>query len=142
MTGWRAEFSVTGLGRPGSIPDIQVPAIPAPHQRDLAQRGSDHLLKQAESLIGVLSHEDLAEIHTVTNLLELIVDGYAHVLALDVDRRRLERDIARLAGSGDPHAAVELRELSATLADVTGASEQLRKLLGEVRARDERHGRH
>ncbi len=82
------------------------------------------------------------EAHTVTDLLELIVDGYAHVLALDVDRRRLERDIARLAGSGDPQAAAELRQLSDTLGDVTSASERLRKLLGEVRARDERTGRH
>lgn len=119
-----------------------MPAIPAPHQKGLAQRGSNYLLKQAGLLIGVLSQGDVAGTHAGTNLLELIVDGYAHVLALDVDRRRLERDIARLAGSGDPHAAVELRELSATLADVTGASERLRKLLGEVRPREERHGRH
>ncbi len=116
--------------------------MPAPHQKDHAQRGSDHLLRQAELLIDVLSEEGAAEARTVTDLLELIVDGYAHVLALDVDRRRLERDIARLAGSGDPRAAAELRQLSDTLGDVTSASERLRKLLGEVRARDERGGQH
>jgi hypothetical protein len=82
----------------------------------------------------------LAGTRSRTDLLELIVDGYAHVLALDVDRRRLERDIARLAGSGDPHAAAELGELSAHLQDLTSTSEQLRELLGEVRARDERGG--
>jgi hypothetical protein len=119
-----------------------VQAIPAPHQKELAHRGSDHLLKQAESLIGVLSEKDVVEAHTVTNLLELIVDGYAHVLALDVDRRRLDRDIARLVGSSDPQAGVELRELSVQLRDLTCASERLRELLGEVRARDERGGRH
>jgi hypothetical protein len=142
LTRWGCEISVTGLGRFGSIPDIQVSAIPAPNQKGLAKRGSDHLLKQAESLIGVLSEEDVVEARTVTNLLELIVDGYAHVLALDVDRRRLDRDIARLVGSGDPQAAAELRRLSAQRRDLTSASEQLRELLGEVRARDERHGRH
>jgi hypothetical protein len=84
----------------------------------------------------------LVDARSATNLLELVVDGYAHVLALDVDRRRLEREIARLAGSGDPQAAAELRSLSALLVDVTSTSERLRKLLGEVRARDERHGRH
>jgi hypothetical protein len=79
---------------------------------------------------------------TAADLLELVVDGYAHVLALDVDRRTLERDIARLAGSGDPLVVTELRELSALLRDVTSTSERLRRLLGEVRARDERRGRH
>lgn len=63
--------------------------------------------------------------------LELIVDGYAHVLALDVDRMRLEREIGRLAQSG------ELRELSALLRDVTTTSEQLRRLLDAARVRVE-----
>jgi hypothetical protein len=105
-------------------------------------RGSAHLREHAQLLIGVLHEEDVTGMRSRTDLLELIVDGYAHVLALDVDRRRLERDIACLAGSGDPEAAAELGELSAQLHDLTSASEQLRKLLGEVRARDERHGRH
>jgi hypothetical protein len=65
--------------------------------------------------------------------LELIVDGYAHVLTLDVDRMRLEREIARLAQSGDPRVAGELRELSALLRGVTSTSEELRRLLDAVR---------
>jgi hypothetical protein len=119
-----------------------VPAIRASHHHGLAQRGPDHLRRQAESLIGILSEEDRLRTWTTTDLLEMVVDGYAHVLALDVDRRQLRRDIARLAGSGDPLAAEELRELSALLLEVTSTSERLRELLGEVRARDQRGGRH
>ena len=69
--------------------------------------------------------------------LELIVDGYAHLLALDTDRLRLEREIARLAESGDPAVAAELRELSVLLRSVTHTTEELRKVLGAVRARAE-----
>lgn len=72
-----------------------------------------------------------------TDLLELIVDGYAHVLALDVDRRRLEREIAALAQSGDPLTAADLGELSALLREMTSTSEELRGLLDEARAREE-----
>jgi len=71
--------------------------------------------------------------------LEQIVDGYAHVLALDVDGLRLGREIARLAESGDPRAAGELQELSALLRLVTGTSAELRGLLDAVRARVECH---
>lgn len=70
-------------------------------------------------------------------ILELVVDGYAHVLTLDVDRVRLEREIARLAETGDPAAAAELRELSVTLRCMTRTSEQLRDVLSSVRARAE-----
>lgn len=69
--------------------------------------------------------------------LELIVDGYAHVLALDVERLRLEREIAQLAESGDPHVAGKLRELSAQLREVTVTSEHLRRLLDAARVRVE-----
>ena len=70
--------------------------------------------------------------------LELIVDGYAHVLALDVDRVRLEREIAYLAQSGDPEVAGELRELSGLLRGVASTSERLRRLLDAARVRVER----
>ena len=72
--------------------------------------------------------------------LELLVDGYAHVLALDVDRMRLKREITRLAESGDPRVAGELRELSALLHDVTETSAELRGRLDAVRVRVERWG--
>jgi hypothetical protein len=119
-----------------------MPTIPVHHHQLAAERGPGHLREHAKLLVGILGEEDLEGTRSRADLLELIVDGYAHVLALDVDRRRLERDIARLAGSGDPQAAAQLGELSAQLQDLTSASEQLRNLLGEVRARDERHGRH
>jgi hypothetical protein len=70
----------------------------------------------------------------------LIVDGYAHVLALDVDCMRLEREIAQLAQSGNPNVAGELRELSASLQGVSSTSERLRRLLDAARARVERQG--
>ncbi len=69
--------------------------------------------------------------------LDLVVDGYAYVLALDVDRVRLEREIARLAESGDPGAATKLRELSVMLRWMTRTCNQLRELLSRVRARAE-----
>jgi hypothetical protein len=126
----------------GPTQGIRLPAIPLHNQQGVAQRGSDHLREHAELLIGVLREEGVAGLRRRTDLLELVVDGYAHVLALDVDRRRLERDISRLAGSGDPQTAAELGELSAELQELASASEQLRKLLGDVRARDERPRRH
>lgn len=119
-----------------------MPAIPAPHQPCVARSGPNPLLAQAQSLIRVLPEEDPPAERTKTELLELIVDGYAHVLALDVAGRKLERDIARLAGSGDPEAAAELRKLSARLRELTSTSEQLRNLLGEARLRHESRGRH
>ncbi len=112
----------------------------ATHPR-FAQSGPDHLRAQAESLIKILSEGDVTATRANTaDLLELIVDGYAHVLALDVDRRRLEREINCLAQSGDPQVVVELRELSALLQSLTSTSEELRRLLDAVRARAERCG--
>lgn len=130
----------------GSDPGEFVPAIPATHQglaqsgpEGLAQSGPDHLRTQAELLIKTLSDDAAAVADAKTSLLELIVDGYAHVLALDVDRRRIEREINHLAQSGDPQAAVELRALSELLESVASTSEELRRRLDETRAEVERH---
>jgi len=71
---------------------------------------------------------------------EAIVDGYAHVLALGVDRLRLEREIARLAESGDPRVAGELRELSVLLRRVRCTSDQLRDRLSAARTQAELAG--
>ncbi|HTA15661.1 MAG TPA: hypothetical protein VK781_12470 [Solirubrobacteraceae bacterium] len=114
-------------------------ALPVSHQ-SLPRRGPDHLRLQAESLIGVLSEEDVLLTRGREGSLELLVDGYAHVLALDVDRMRLKREITRLAESGDPRVAGELRELSALLHDVTETSAELRGRLDAVRVRVERWG--
>ncbi len=72
-----------------------------------------------------------------TRTLELIVDGYAHVLVLDVDRRSLERDVRRLAEMGDPTAAQMLRELSLLLRAIKRATQELRDALSAARARAE-----
>lgn len=118
-------------------------ATPAPHHSspqhgpDCLRLGPDYLRKQAESLISALSDEDAVARRATTSSLELIVDGYAHVLALDVHRRRVEREIARLAESGDPRLAGQLRELSMVLRCVTRTSERLRDLLSAARARVE-----
>ena len=72
--------------------------------------------------------------------LELIVDGYAHVLALDIDCMRMEREIARLAESGDPAVAGELRELSVVIRCLRRTSARLRDLLRTVRERIELGG--
>jgi hypothetical protein len=117
----------------------RLPATPAPHQR-FAQRGPDHLRTRAELLIRTLSEEDSLATRSQASALEFIVDGYAHVLALDVDCMRLEREIAQLALSGDPSLAGELRELSALLAGVSSTSEQLRQLLDAARLRVEARG--
>lgn len=118
---------------------FQLTALPISHQ-SFAQGGPDHLRTQAESLIRTLSTEDVVATRELASTLELIVDGYAHVLALDVDCMRLEREIGRLAQSGDPHVSGELRELSALLHGVTSTSEELRRLLDAARARVERRG--
>jgi hypothetical protein len=67
--------------------------------------------------------------------LELIMDGYAHVLVLDTDRLRLERQIARLAESRDPAAEAELRDLTILVRSVTRTTEELRDVLGAIHAR-------
>jgi hypothetical protein len=91
-------------------------------------------------LIEAFSKRDPLATSERARSLELIVDGYAHVMALDTDRMRLEREIKRLAESGDPHVIEELRELTALLADVTSTSKELRGLLDEARERLERQG--
>lgn len=111
-----------------------LPAPPANHE-GLAQRGPDYLRAQAATLIKILREEDVVETRSKDSSLEFIVDGYAHVLALDVDRMRLEREIARLAQAGDPRAAGELRELSALLGSVSSTSAELRRLLDAARIR-------
>ena len=115
-----------------------MPATPAPHHTPV-HHGPDYLRRQAESLIRTLSDEE-ALTDAAKSSLELIVDGYAHVLALDVDRMRMEREIARLAESGDPAVAGELRELSVVVRCLSRTSAQLRDLLSTVRARIELRG--
>jgi len=95
----------------------------------------DNLCRQAESLIRSLSEPAPATQHAAAGSADAIVDGYAHVLTLDIDRMRLEREIAHLAESGDPRVADELRELSILLRHVKQTSDRLRDQLSSVRAR-------
>jgi hypothetical protein len=111
-----------------------VSATPAPNHHPI-EHDPAYLRSQAERLIDALSDED-ATVPDETRL-ELVVDGYAHVLALDVDRVRVQREIARLAESGDPAAASQLRELSVMLRCLTRTCTQLRELLSSARARAE-----
>ncbi len=111
-----------------------MPATTTPNQNSI-QPGAERLCTQAEALVASLS--STAASSTRSTSLDLVVDGYAHVLALDVDRRRLEREITRLAEAGDPEMAARLSELSALLRRMGRASEDLRGRLSELRARVE-----
>jgi hypothetical protein len=117
-------------------------ATSIPHHNSI-QPGAERLCEQAETLVSSLmggqvpgypadlGPEDAA---VAAGSLDLVVDGYAHVLALDVDRRRLEREIAHLAEAGDPGMAARLSELSGLLRRMTGVSEDLRARLDALRA--------
>ena len=89
-------------------------------------------------LIRSLYDEYAVAEHATRRSRELIADGYAHLLELDVVGLRLKREIARLAESGDPRVAGELRALSVLLRRVTRTNEKLHDLLNTVRARCER----
>jgi hypothetical protein len=104
------------------------------HNHSSIQPGAERLCRQAESLSATLSEPGTSANRTVTSSDELVVDGYARVLALDVSRLKLEREIARLAELGDPEMAGELRKLSALLRRVTRASDELRSRLDALRA--------
>lgn len=109
-------------------------ATPAPNHYPI-EHDPEYLRSESQRLIDALSEEHTDESDEAT--LELVVDGYAHVLTLDVDRVRVEREIARLAESGDPAAASQLRELSVMLRCMTRTCSQLRELLSSARARSE-----
>lgn len=117
-------------------------ATSTPHHNSI-QPGAERLCEQAEALVSSLAGDDVPHGYLVDvgpessagGPLELVVDGYAHVLALDVDRRRLEREVARLAEAGDPGMAARLGELSGLLRRMTRVSEELRACLDALRAR-------
>ena len=109
-----------------------MPTTSVPNHNSI-QPGAERLCAQAEALIESLSSMLVSA--TRSSSLDLVVDGYAHVLALDVDRRRLEREIVRLAEAGDPEMTRRLRELSSLLRRMSRASENLRDRLSELRLR-------
>jgi hypothetical protein len=118
-------------------------ATSIPDHNSTIQPGAERLCEQAEALVASLVDGEaprgylagLEEPESVAaGSLDLVVDGYAHVLALDVDRRRLEREIAHLAEAGDPGMAARLSELSGLLRRMTGVSDELRARLDALRA--------
>jgi len=129
---------LTRCGRTSSLWRHQhrsdLPAIDTPTHGTVL-RAADRLRRQAELLTATLSDETTTSALGASGLSELIVDGYARVLSLDVERLGLEREITRLAESGDPGMAGELRELSAVLRRVIQASGALRVCLDGLRAR-------
>jgi hypothetical protein len=117
-------------------------ATSIPHYNSI-HPGAELLCEQAEALVASLASDEVPRGYLVDvgsegsagGPLELVVDGYAHVLALDVDRRRIEREVARLAEAGDPGMAARLGELSGLLRRMTRVSEDLRARLDVLRAR-------
>jgi hypothetical protein len=92
-----------------------------PHLLDRIRRLLDRRGADAE---GVLLMEME---HTLT-------DGYAWALALDGERRRIERKLGQLARDLEhPDQAGELRSLAARLSGAEGELESLRDLLVELR---------
>jgi hypothetical protein len=105
---------------------------------NLVQRDSDRLCRRAEALLadppGEIFASSVARRRCVR---ELIADGYAHALLLDVDRRKYERQLAHLARSATAEEADQLRDLSDALHHVQSTSAQLRALMETIRARFE-----
>ncbi len=99
------------------------------------------LRSRAEERIRALAEDSSGARAPTGKSMELVVDGYAQVLALDVNSLRLRRELSRLAEAGDPAHAADLRELSALLRILTATAEQLRHALGAARARAERDRR-
>jgi hypothetical protein len=82
------------------------------------------------------SGEEAPSLHALEDTL---TTGYARALALEAERRRLERKIAEvtsaLGGKTGRRRSSELADLSRRLSDADGDLEQLRLLLSSLRIR-------
>ena len=68
------------------------------------------------------------------NLEDLVTEGYAHALALDAERMKLERSITELAARAeDPEAAQELRKLWLRHRTMRHQLSELRAMLAELK---------
>jgi hypothetical protein len=80
-----------------------------------------------------------ADVPTLERLEDTLTSGYAHALALEAERTRLERRIAELAsGLGEPEVRLhssELRTLSRRKDGATADLRNLRALLAQLRER-------
>lgn len=103
--------------------------MPPPNPQDPLQA----LGEQTEALLRELERCDPPQAER-DRAHELLLDGCAHALRLDLARMHLERDISRLASVGGPADADELHRLSASLTTVTGMAEDLRGEIARVRS--------
>src|ERR671934_1111668 len=75
----------------------------------------------------------------LAHLEDTLTAGYAHALALEAERWRLERRIAEVAAALEDHQgplrSSELRKLSRSLKTATANLTELRALLGSLRQR-------
>lgn len=80
-----------------------------------------------------------SEAPPLARLEETLTSGYAHALALEAERWRIERRIGEIAAALDEESpedgAAELTELSSRLNEADGELSRLRGLLASLRTR-------
>jgi chromosome segregation ATPase len=89
------------------------------------------MLEQIEELLA-------SEQPTLARLEDTLTEGYAQALALEAERRRLERRIGEVAREGGSDAGDELRTLGSRLTHADGELHRLRTLLGTLHDRARR----
>ena len=89
------------------------------------------MLEQIEELLA-------SERPLLARLEDTLTEGYAQALALEAERRRLERRIGEVAREGGSDAGDELRTLGSRLTDADGELTKLRTLLGTLHDRARR----
>lgn len=90
-------------------------------------------------------HDEIAELLTLPEsghgaptlaaLERRLTDGYAHALALEAERWRIERQIGEVARANGAGQAHELATLSERLVDADGELIRLRSLLASLQER-------
>jgi len=103
----------------------------------LAPEAIPALLEQIDELLAEPHSE--GEPATLARLERTLTDGYAHALALESERWRLEQRLSELAGElheGDPGLKTEeLAQISRRLSSTEAALESLRSTLTRLRSR-------
>ena len=89
------------------------------------------MLEQIEELLA-------SERPTLARMEDTLTEGYAQALALEAERRRLERRIGEVAREGGSDAGDELRTLGSRLTHADGELTKLRTLLGTLHERARR----
>jgi ABC-type phosphate transport system auxiliary subunit len=98
---------------------------------------SPHVYDEIRSLLA--APRNGSEAPPLAQLEETLTSGYAHALALEAERWRLERRIGEIAAALDEGSsedgAAELTELSSRLSQADGELSRLRGLLVRLRTR-------